>query len=122
MSRRLAAGDDLVGNWLSLTSGTHITCIKKQYLQNTYRCSWDASFVDIQWEDGKFIWNSGRINAEIDTDSIPNTLSWGANSVWEKIESGIQSILCVSIYGQNAIKHTNVLDQRIVSIFFRNRK
>ena len=96
-SRRLATGDDLVGNWLSTTSGTHISCIKKEYLQNTYNCAWGTSSVDIQWKDGKFIWNSGRMNAEIDTDSLPHTLNWGANSVWEKIESGIQSILCVSI-------------------------
>ena len=92
MSRRLATGDDLVGNWLSLGSKNHIRCIKKEYLQNTYSCSWDTSSVDIQWEDGKFIWNSGRINAEIDTDSLPHTLKWGANSVWEKIEPGIQDI------------------------------
>ena len=91
-SRRLAIGDDLVGNWISLTSGIHINCIKNEYLKNAYSCSWDTSSVDIQWEDGKFIWNAGRMNAEIDTDSSPHTLNWGANSVWEKIESGIQSI------------------------------
>ena len=96
-------GDDLIGNWSSITSGKHICCIKKEYLQNTYSCSWDTSSVDIQWKDGKFIWNSGRMNAEIDTDSLPHTLNWGANSVWEKIESGIQSISCVSKYNQNAM-------------------
>ena len=102
----------------------HISCIKNEYLQNTYSCSWGTSSVDIQWEDGKFIWNSGRISAEIDIDSLPHTLSWGVNSVWKKIESGIQDILFVSIYNQNAIrlKRTNVLDQRIASIFFCNRK
>ena len=76
-SRRLATGDDLVGNWLSTTSGTHISCIKKEYLQNTYNCAWGTSSVDIQWKDGKFIWNSGRMNAEIDRDSLPHTLNWG---------------------------------------------
>ena len=91
-SRRLATGDGLIGNWISKTNGNHISCIKNEYLKDSYSCSWGTSSVDIQWEDGKFIWNSGRINAEIDMDSLPHTLSWGVNSVWEKIESGIQSI------------------------------
>ena len=55
------------------------------------------------------------MKAEIDTDSLPPTLNWGANSVWEKIESGIQSIICVSIYNQNNVTMSLIKELHLFS-------
>ena len=82
-------GDLLIGDWQATKSGIFITCVKKQNQDNTYVCSWGDNSANVEWKNGKYVWNKGTITGTISSDgSTQAILTWSTGSKWKKVDIG----------------------------------
>ena len=82
-------GDLLIGDWQATKSGIFITCVKNQNQDNTYVCSWGDNSANVEWKNGKYVWNKGTITGTISSDgSTQATLTWSTGSKWKKVDIG----------------------------------
>ena len=82
-------GDLLIGDWQAIKSGIFITCVKNQNQDNTYVCSWGDNSANVEWKNGKYVWNKGTITGTISSDgSTQAILTWSTGSKWKKVDIG----------------------------------
>ena len=74
-------GDEIVGKWKSITSGTIIDCYKNGTNNNAFICAFNGYQAKVTWGADVFIWEHfNDVNGTITS----NVLTWSYGTMWEK--------------------------------------